>query len=200
MQHTSARASDPAVIVLAAGGSTRLGTPKQLIRYRRERLLLRAVRLARSSVSSNIVVVLGQDRLRLRLLLKRHAVSAGIVTNSAWRDGIATSIRCGLDAVPATAGAAMILLVDQVRIDAADLRRLAHAWRKRPAMPAAASYDGTPGVPAIFPRRWFRQLRSLDGDVGARQVLRRACDLSIVNMPSAAFDIDTPADVSRLIV
>lgn len=195
---TSARDRDPAVIVLAAGGSTRLGTSKQLIRYRRESLLLRTVRLACANVGTNIVVVLGKDRLRLRLLLQRHARSVRIVSNAGWRDGIATSLRAGLDALPVTAGAVLILLCDQARIDAADLQRLTNAWRKRPSIPAAASYEGKPGVPAIIPRRWFRELRSLEGDVGARQVLRQARKLSTVDMPAAAFDVDTPADVSAL--
>ena len=73
---------------------------------------------------------------------------------------MATSLRAGLAAVPRTVRAALVLLVDQPRVDAAALARLVAAWRRRPGMPAAARYDGRIGVPAMLPRRRWRALKS----------------------------------------
>jgi CTP:molybdopterin cytidylyltransferase MocA len=103
-----------------------------------------------------------------------------------------------LRAAPRDADAALVMLVDQPNVDAAALRRLLAAWRRRPALPAAALYAGRAGVPAIFPRRAWPALLALDGDAGARAVLRAAADVSLVAMPEAELDVDTPRDLERL--
>ena len=146
-----------------------------------------------------LIVVVGAEPLRLRLALRRYACAARVAANSRWAGGLATSLRAGLEAVPRTAAAALILLVDQPRVDAAALGRLIAAWRKRPAKPAAASYSGRSGVPAVLPRRVWKNLRALRGDEGARTLLRGSgTAVTLVDMPEAALDIDTPADVARL--
>jgi molybdenum cofactor cytidylyltransferase len=110
---------------------------------------------------------------------------------------MATSLRAGLAAVPRGAQAALVLLVDQPRVDAAALRHLVAAWLRRPGLPAAARYAGRMGVPAVLPRRYWRALRALDGDEGARFLLRDA-RVTSVDMPEAALDVDTPADLLAL--
>jgi molybdenum cofactor cytidylyltransferase len=90
-----------------------------------------------------------------------------------------------------------MLLVDQPHVDAAALVRLVAAWRRRPGIPAAARYDGRIGVPAVLPRRHWRALKSLRGDEGARALLRGVATLTPVDMPEAAFDVDTPEDLRR---
>ena len=90
------------------------------------------------------------------------------------------------------------MLVDQPDVDAAALSRLIAAWRKRPAVPAAAHYAGRAGVPAILPRRVWHAARSLQGDVGARALLRDAPVLTLVEMPEAELDVDTTEDLARL--
>jgi molybdenum cofactor cytidylyltransferase len=206
MSRTSAPA-DPrlAAVILAAGGSRRLGRPKQLLRYRGTTLVERAARLARGAAGSDVVVVIGDQPQRLRSLLRRHqrAGSAGrrltIATNARWADGLATSLKTGIAALPATAGAALILLVDQAKIEAGDIGRLVSQWQRHPGRPAAACYLDRAGVPAVIPRRFFRELSTLTGDTGARQLLRRlGDDVALVDMPAAAFDIDTPDDVESL--
>jgi CTP:molybdopterin cytidylyltransferase MocA len=144
-----------------------------------------------------LLVVVGAERLRLRLVLRRARCRAQVVTNPRWQQGMATSLRVGLAAVPPTATAALVLLVDQPRVDAAALLRLMAAWRRRPGMPAAARYDGREGVPAILPRRHWRAVRSLRGDQGARALLRKAA-ITAVEMSEAALDIDTPADLAAI--
>jgi len=205
MSRTSAPA-DPrlAAVILAAGGSSRLGRPKQLLRYRGATLIERAVRLARRVAGGGIVVVVGDQRQRLRSLLRRREHRRAddgrlrIVGNARWAAGLAASLSVGIAAVPPTAQAALILVVDQARLDARDIERLVAAWRRRPSKPAAALYRERAGVPVVMPRRWFSELANLTGDVGARQVLRRLGDISLVEMPAAAFDVDSPADAESL--
>jgi molybdenum cofactor cytidylyltransferase len=184
--------------VLAAGESRRLGRPKQLLRRRGRPLLAAAVAAAAASQSGPIVVVLGAHAQRLRALLARERTALRVVTNSKWREGLSTSLQAGLAAVPRDARAVLVLLVDQPHVTARSLERLIGAWRRHPGLPAAALYGGRPGVPAILPRATWRAVRALDGDAGARAVLRAARRLTLVEMPEAAFDLDTPDDAARL--
>jgi len=204
MSRTSAT-GDPriAAVILAAGGSSRLGRSKQLLRYRGVPLIERAVRLARHAAGSGVIVVLGDQRQRLRSLLQRRGQGAQkprltIVGNPRWTDGLSSSLRAGIAAVPPGAEAVLMLLVDQATLTSLDIERLVSGWRRHPLRPAAAHYLGRIGVPAVIPRRWFRELATLDGDVGAREVLRRVDGVSLVEMPAAAFDVDTAADAAAL--
>ena len=187
-----------AALVLAAGGSTRLGRPKQLVRLRGEPLLIRTCRMASAVTDGAVIVVLGADALRLRGLLERHGNKLTIVHNAAWREGMAGSLRAGLARVPPGTDGLLILLVDQARVATADLVRLVDRWRRHSGRRAAAHYQGRAAVPAIIPRRLFAALRSLEGDTGARKLLQGLDGLSLVAMPTAAFDIDTPQDVAAL--
>jgi molybdenum cofactor cytidylyltransferase len=185
-------------VLLAAGGSTRLGRPKQLLRYRRTPLIVRMALLARRSVRGRVIVVLGDQQQRLRCLLRRRVPGIVVVTNSHWREGLATSLKAGLHRVTPTAAGFLVLLVDQAKLEAADIDRLIAGWRNRPALPAAAFYGGRGGVPAVIPRVLFEKVRALEGDRGARDLLRRVGEISLVEMPAAQFDIDTPADAALL--
>ncbi|HLF11018.1 MAG TPA: nucleotidyltransferase family protein [Gammaproteobacteria bacterium] len=186
-------------VVLAAGESRRLGAPKQLVRRRMRPLLLRAVDLASTIVGpQSVIVVLGAHALRLRALLRRNRAPVRAVLNARWRDGLASSLQAGMLAVPARSQAVLVLLVDQPNVDARALHRLIDAWRKRPALPAAARYAGHAGVPAILPRSFWPAVHRLRGDVGARALLRDAAQLTLVDTPEAAFDIDTPDDLALL--
>jgi molybdenum cofactor cytidylyltransferase len=195
---SSAARRSPALasVLLAAGGSRRLGRPKQLLRHRLKPLLLHAVAAAREAGSGPVVVVLGAQRRRLRLVLRRTAPDVLVATNPRWAEGLASSLKVGLRRVPPGTRAALVLLVDQPHVDAAALRRLLTAWRRRPGVPAAARYDDHIGVPAVLPRRYWRAVRALHGHSGARTLLRGAGVLSVVDMPEAAVDLDTPEDVS----
>jgi molybdenum cofactor cytidylyltransferase len=188
-----------ACVLLAAGGSSRLGRPKQLARRRMRPLILHAIAAARGALDgAAIVVVLGASAQRLRTLLRRHAPDVRPVLNPHWHAGLATSLHAGLRALPRDADAVLVTLVDQPDVDAAALRRLLAAWRRRPACPAATVHGERPGVPAIFPRAAWGALREIRGDAGARGVLHAAAELTLVEMPEAAFDVDTPDDLAQL--
>ena len=186
-----------ACVLLAAGGSRRLGHPKQMLRRLARPLLLHAVDAARAAApGAPLIVVLGAHRTRLRLVLRRAAPAARVVANPRWAEGLASSLQAGLDSVPPHVSAILVQLVDQPRIDAKALCRLLMAWRRRPGAPAAAHYDNHAGVPAVLPRSAWRAVRAVRGDSGARALLRGAHALTLVDMPEAAVDLDTPEDVS----
>ena len=187
-------------VVLAAGGSSRLGTPKQLVRRRGRPLLDRAVDAAAAATGRRVIVVVGADGLRLRALVTRayRRDEAEVVLHAGWRSGLAGSLRRGLRAVPADARAVLFVLTDQPLVGARSLGRLAAAWAQRPSHAAAARYSGRLGVPAILPRRAFKALRALEGDEGARKVLVRARRVTAVEMPEAQFDVDTREDLAQL--
>lgn len=199
MTRTLARAkSGLDVIILAAGGSTRLGRPKQLLRYRGQNLVSRVIRLAELTSPGRIVVVLGSDRLRVRRSLQNRRPRLAFTDNARWRAGVGGSLRKGIDATRTSAAAALILVTDQALINTRDIARLVAAWRRRPGQAASAYYSGAPGVPAVIPRRLFPRLKRIDGDHGARHVLRNLAGLTKIDMPRAAFDVDTPDDAARL--
>jgi molybdenum cofactor cytidylyltransferase len=188
-----------AAVLLAAGGSRRLGFPKQLVRWRAKPLIVHALDATRTALANGtLVVVLGAHALRLRAVVRRRAPFATIVTNPRWAEGLSTSLRAGTAAVPPRTRAVLIVLVDQPHIDGRALRRLLRAWRRKPGVAAAGRYGGRAGVPAVLPRRHWRAARSLTGDSGARDLLRSAGPITLVDMPEAAIDIDTATDLSRL--
>jgi CTP:molybdopterin cytidylyltransferase MocA len=161
--------------------------------------LLRAVAAARGALpDAPLIVVIGASGLRVRAMLTRAGCRVRIVTNARWRDGMATSLRAGIDALPPATRAALVLLADQPRVGTAELVRLLRAWRRRPGLPAAAHYDDRLGAPAIIPRRTWRVLDDLHGDEGARSLLRADQRVTLVALPKAAFDVDTPADLEKL--
>jgi molybdenum cofactor cytidylyltransferase len=144
-----------------------------------------------------VIVVLGAEALRLRLVVRRAAPSVDVVYNARWADGLASSLTAGLAAAPAATDSILVTLVDQPNVDERALKRLLTAWRRRPGVAAAARYSGRSGVPAVLPRRYWRAIRALQGDAGARTMLRGS-EVTTVNMPEAELDVDTRADVARL--
>jgi len=184
-------------LVLAAGASTRFGSPKQLVRLQGRPLLHRAVGLAVEVAGHAVSVVLGAHAAELSPLLKH--TPASVVINRDWREGIASSIRTGVARLPASVDGVLLLLVDQAALTAEDLRRLVSGWRRQPHSVVAAQYESVIGVPAIFPRSEFAHLIELRGDQGARMLLRRrSANLVRVPLESAAIDIDSPEDLLRL--
>ncbi|HEV2267947.1 MAG TPA: nucleotidyltransferase family protein [Steroidobacteraceae bacterium] len=184
-------------IVLAAGGSTRFGSAKQLVRIGDRPLLSLVAGRAAEVVGHALIIVLGAHAAELTPLLKHSPGS--LVVNRDWREGLASSIRAGVARLPASCAGVLLVLADQACVTAEDLRRLAGAWRRQQLCVAAAGYGATIGAPAIFPQHLFGELNQLKGDSGARLLLRRHADhLVKVPMASAAFDLDTPDDLLEL--
>ncbi|MET0983922.1 MAG: nucleotidyltransferase family protein [Steroidobacteraceae bacterium] len=185
------------VLVLAAGASTRLGEPKQLVRVGGRPALHTVVANAVSIAGHAVTVILGAHARDLTHMLLHSPAS--VVINREWEEGMASSIRRGMAAVPPGCEAVMMVLGDQVAVTADDLRRLLSAWKGESSTIAASVYEGRAGVPAIFPSWCFSELSQLRGDQGARAILQRNMTRLVhVPMPNAAFDLDTPEDLVRL--
>jgi molybdenum cofactor cytidylyltransferase len=185
------------VIVLAAGASTRFGSPKQVAQVHGRPMLHLAVARAVEVAGGSVTVVLGANAAQLAPLL-RHT-GASMVINRDWTEGMASSVRAGIARVPAAADGALLMLADQPAVTADDLRRLVSVWHRQPQCIVAAHYAGTAGVPALFPREDFPALSALRGDAGARVLLQRGGDRIVrVALHSAAIDIDTPEDLAKL--
>jgi molybdenum cofactor cytidylyltransferase len=190
-----------AAIVLAAGASRRLGLPKQLLMLGGETMIERVIRLANESGATPVIVVLGAHHELIREAVRSS--NSTPVINSAWEQGISTSIQAGLaaveDSAPQALGA-LVLACDQPQLSAGHLRAMLEVFGAQPAPAIVASvYKGVLGVPAIFPREVYAELRALRGDTGARPLLMHPpCPLIAVPFPGGEIDIDLPADKARL--
>jgi CTP:molybdopterin cytidylyltransferase MocA len=182
--------------ILAAGESRRLGRPKQLISYDGEPLVRRIAETTLESTCDGVGVVVGAHAEETMLAL--HRLPLEIVANTQWTEGMASSIRAGVEWARARDADAILLTVcDQPRLTTSHLDRLIRAWRATPDVLVASRYGGVLGVPAIFDRRRFPLLAALFGDHGARGILRAARVLVAIDWPDGLFDVDTENDLAR---
>lgn len=195
-------ASDGGVgaVILAAGASSRMGRPKQLLPFRGESLLRRAVRAALGAGCGPVVVVTGAYAEPARGALAGLDVRE--VWNPRWETGMASSIRAGIQALAGSdAGAAVLLLCDQPHVTAGVVARLVEGYRRTGRPVVASAYGGSAGVPALFGRPLFDELGRLEGAAGAKQVIgRHAADAHFVPFSGGGVDVDTPGDYARLLV
>jgi molybdenum cofactor cytidylyltransferase len=187
------------IVVLAAGGSRRLPGPKQLLRFRGRTLLRRAAQAAIEAGCGPVSVVLGSGAKQLRFELVDLGVR--VVENPRWKEGMSTSIHAGLEALEATSppDATLFMTCDQPFVTSALLRELVAIYVAKHPPAVACEYAGTVGVPALFDRSLFGDLRELEGDQGAKRVLERHLK-TVARIPfeQGAVDIDTPEDVTKL--
>ena len=190
---------NPAIIILAAGQSSRLGRPKQLLEFDGETLLSKTVNAALGIQDIPVVVVVGAHADRLTALSDDPRLT--VVHNPDWPEGMASSVRCGLTATtnrfPKTDGV-VITVCDQPKLDTHTLNSLI-ALQRRSGLPAvAASYAGRLGTPAIFHASLFPELMKLAGDRGARQLLKElGSAVAVLAFEEGALDIDTEEDYHR---
>ncbi|GMU09360.1 nucleotidyltransferase family protein [Corallococcus caeni] len=185
-----------AVVVLAAGGSSRLGQPKQLLRHEGTSLVRRAARSALDA-SPVVVVVLGARRDDVASELDGLAVRC--VDNPEWALGQGSSLHAGLRALPPDVDGAVLMLCDQLRVDAAHLRSLISTFERTHAPIIASAYASTRGVPALFSRALFSELEALPPTDGARGLIARDPSRVVeVALPGGEEDVDTAEDALRL--
>ncbi len=193
-------------ILLAAGGSSRMGRHKLLLPLGERPIVAHVAQAAVDAHLSPLVVVLGRDASTVSDVLSGLPHVEAL--NPDYEKGMAGSLRIGMDRLRAIPESdyligAMVLLGDQPLLTGTMLSTLADAARQRPSSIVAASYAGQRGNPVYFPRHLWDEFAGLTGDEGARSILARHADglVTVALAPTeAALDVDAPDDYARVLV
>jgi molybdenum cofactor cytidylyltransferase len=186
-------------LILAAGGSTRLGRPKQLVKSQDKTLLQLAIENALNTSLQDVYVVLGANKESIEASIKHLPVQ--LIENAQWQEGLGSSISAGMHFIQKQGNydAVLIMLCDQLHVNAAHLQAIIDAYLQKGAKMVATEYGKQLGVPALFDRMYFTDLAQLSGDTGAKKLLQvYAASLYSIPFEQALIDIDTPEDLNRL--
>ena len=189
-----------AALVLAAGASTRMGRPKQLLDWDGRPLVHIAAEVALAARLDPLLVVVGGAQAQVAEAL--DGLPLRIIANPEYAAGQSTSLRAGIAALGQDADAVVVLLGDQPFVTAAIVQQLVAEWHASAAMIVAPTYAGQRGNPVLFARAIFPELLAVQGDQGARAVLaadRARLRLVAFDDPRPLADIDTPEDYERLL-
>lgn len=187
------------VILLAAGASTRLGKPKQLLQFQGETLLRRSVKTA-LTVSNRVIVTLGS---RIEILRKEiEDLPVEIVENKDWATGMSGSIKVGLKKFLDDADkvkAVIVMVCDQPFVNEKLLEKIITKFQETDSPIVACEYQNALGVPTLFHRKLFPELLALDAQTGAKQLIKKyRAQTAAISFPEGAFDVDTLADYKNL--
>jgi molybdenum cofactor cytidylyltransferase len=187
-------------LILAAGTSSRMGQPKQLLPFRGTILLDWVMAQAESASALNeVIVVLGRaaDEIQPRL----RSTRAKVIVNPVFTEGCSGSYKAGMATIDPRAEAVMVLLGDQPGVESAVIDQVAEDWRTKAGTIALTSYRGRRGHPMVFARELFDQLRQLSGDKAAWKILDAHPDWVRDVAVDYAFpdDVDTRQDYEALL-
>jgi len=185
-----------AVIILAAGGSSRMGSPKQLLKVHGKSLISHLAGVAITACLGPVVVVVGANSDQVREQL-RH-LDVHFVFNENWSEGIASSVRSGILYLQQNLpdiNAAFVMLADQPLVDVTLLRTMATASRDSGQSVITCDYGSVTGPPTLFKSNHFAALLELHGDEGAKKVVKEnPATVCIVPFAGGKTDLDTPED------
>lgn len=183
------------VLILAAGSSSRLGNPKQLLEFQEETLLSKTIKSAVKAISGPVLVVLGSQFDLIKSTLKIDGIRW--IENQNWESGMASSLYEGLTFLEENydPDQVLVLLSDQPFVSPELIHQLITEKENSTKGIAACSYADTIGVPAIIEKKYFSELLNLKGDQGAKKVIKHHLD-DLVQIPfeMGKIDIDTQAD------
>ena len=189
-----------AVIILAAGNSSRLGSPKQLLPYAEKTLLQHAIDNAKASSANHVIVVLGSRKTLIETIIDLDEIF--VVENLNWESGISSSIKAGLNAlkdISTETDAIILMACDQPFADAEILKTLVQKQARSGKAIVGCSYDNTKGIPALFHKSIFSELLCLEGDTGAKKLFEKyKDDASFISFQDGGIDIDTSEDYKNL--
>ena len=188
------------IIILAAGASTRLGKPKQLLQYRGKTLLAHAINEAVNSNADAVVVVLGKDANLFKKEIDERKIRVAI--NSSWEEGMASSLRLGMDTLlkdKPYIDAVIFMVCDQPHISSSVLNELIITQQKTTKQIVTSNYGDSMGPPALLHKKYFEELMKLSGDAGARKIIQKNMnDVATILFPEGNIDIDTEEDYENL--
>jgi molybdenum cofactor cytidylyltransferase len=186
------------ILILAAGSSSRLGQPKQLVEFEGQTLIERITHTA-LSVSEEVLVVLGANIDLIKPKLESFSNRINIIENMNWQDGMGTSIRLGVENLAPKSDAILILLTDQPFISQVLLQKMMQTFAEKKYPIVACDYGEQLGVPILFDKSFFSKLKNLKGEQGAKLFLKDyANKITSIDFKEGLFDIDTPEDLLRL--
>ena len=190
-----------AVLIIAAGESKRMGSPKQLLNVEGETLINRMIHIVRRAVSYPVYVVLGASAETIQAQLPQLDIK--IVHNAHWQEGMASSIRVGLNTVKAqypVLDGVMVVVCDQPYITEKTITALLQLQEEKDTPMAAAYYDHIMGTPALFHQSIFDEILSLKGDMGAKKIIQsRPEEVAKLHFEKGLLDIDTKEDYQALL-
>jgi molybdenum cofactor cytidylyltransferase len=187
------------IVILAAGASTRLGQPKQLLTYKGRSLLAHACESALASLCDPVIVVLGARAAQIKAELAGLPVQ--IAENAGWEAGMGSSIRVGVQKLLDTTevDAVILMLCDQPFVSAHTINKLIQVHQATNQSIVASRYSDTLGVPALFAASHFQDLMALEGEKGARVLFKKYPEeIALVTFEHGNIDIDTAQDYQRL--
>jgi len=188
------------IIILAAGASTRLGKPKQLLQYRGKTLLAHAINEAVNSNADAVVVVLGKDANLFKKEIDERKIRVAI--NSSWEEGMASSLRLGMDTLlkdKPYIDSVIFMVCDQPHVSLSILNELIRTQQRTTKQILTCNYGDSIGPPALFHKKYFKELMKLSGDSGARKIIEQNInDVATILFPEGKIDIDTKEDYDKL--
>lgn len=184
-------------IILAAGESSRLGQPKQLLEKNGQPLIRHMAQLAHDLNAGPVVVVVGANAEPITEAL--HDIQVRVVTNPDWKSGMASSLKIGVETLErALPDAILVLLTDQPYVSRALVEQLIETATSTHKAIVASEYGDTLGVPVLFRPEFYDALKSLEGDTGARKLVQKhPDDVAGVPFEQGNIDLDTPEDVAK---
>ena len=186
------------ILILAAGNSSRLGYPKQLIEFEGKTLIERITETA-LMVSDNILIILGGNSELIISKLERFNDTISTIFNPDWQQGMGTSIRIGTEKLAEKSDAILILLSDQPFISTVLLQNMIQIFEKSPNPIISCTYNQQLGVPMLFDKSVFPELMKLSRDKGAKSFLHLYKNtISTIDFPEGIIDVDTFEDVEKL--
>jgi len=190
-----------AVVIVAAGESKRLGTPKQLLPYQGDTLLNRLIANLKQATDFPVFLIVGASAEKIISAISDTTIS--IALNENWREGMASSIRLGIQVaqknIPNLAGI-LLVVCDQPFIAVPNIQALIKLQQNTDLPIAASYYANTLGTPALFHKTVFPDLLQLSGDVGAKNIIQqREKEVAKLHFEEGLVDIDTPEDYQQLL-
>jgi molybdenum cofactor cytidylyltransferase len=188
-----------AAVVLAAGGSVRMGQLKQLLPIGGQPMVRRVVEAVCAAGLAQVIVVVGAQAGEVEQALV--TLPADVVVNERWVEGMSTSLRAGLQALGPEIQAALIVLADQPALTPNLLRTLVARYRATGAPVVVPFYQGQRGNPVLFDRSLFPELLAVEGDQGGRTLLARheeEMERVEIDEPAANLDVDTRGDYEKV--
>jgi molybdenum cofactor cytidylyltransferase len=188
------------IVILAAGPSSRLGEPKQLLKYGNQNLLQNTINAAVNSKADPVIVVLGANSSEVSKEIDRSNIH--VIINTEWEEGMASSVRNGLNELlfisPSTEGV-IFMVCDQPHVSSELINDLVKEQTQTGKPIITCNYGEAIGPPALFHRSLFNELMELKGDVGARKIIQKhSDDVVTILFTEGKIDIDTKEDYDAL--